>query len=184
MSLLVKGATVRAHLKWLAKDGKLEAVLQRVPPETAALIRNPPLASTWIDSQVMEPMMCALEELGGKAAILRMSRDELREDLMTPLRPMIAGVLRLFGTSPATIYGRLNDMVKTTVRGMEFKFQSLSERSGSMEVRYDVEREIPTCMFVSCMAALEMVPELCGHRGRVGEPERLGPAVARFDVSW
>jgi hypothetical protein len=181
--LLVKASTLRSHLKWITREGLLDKVAARLPPVTAALVRNPPLPSTWMDWSEMEPLLCALDAVDS-TAVLRMSRDEVRQDLIAPLRPMVSAVLRLFGTSPATIYGRLNDMVKTTVKGMEFRFTSQSERSGVMDVRYDVEREIPTCMFVSCLAALEMVLELCGVPGTVTPPERMGRAHARFRIRW
>ena len=184
MGFEVKAASLRAHVKWLAREKKLEAVLARVPPAVAELARNPPLASTWIDSLQIEPIMNALQELDGTQAVLRMSREELRADLIAPLRGMISGVLRLFGTSPATVYPRMNDMVKTSVRGMDFRFDRQFDRAGVMEVGYDVEREIPFCMFVSCTAALEMVLELCSVQGRVSDPERIDRATARFRISW
>jgi hypothetical protein len=184
VSLEVKAATLRAHLKWLEKENRLEAVLARVPPAVATLARNPPLNSTWIDSLKIEPLMIALQELDGTQAVLRMSRDELHAELIAPLRGMISGVLRLFGTSPATVYARLNDMVKTSVRGMDFKFEHTFDRAGIMIVRYDVDREIPHCMFVSCTASLEKVLDLCSVRGRVSDPERVDHATARFRISW
>jgi hypothetical protein len=180
----VKAASFRAHVKWLTREHKLEAVLARVPPAVAQLMRNPPLASTWIDSQLIEPILVALQELEGTQGVLRMSREELRADLIAPLRGMIAGMLRLFGTSPAAVYPRMNDMVKTSVRGMDFRFTQEFERTGVMVVHYEVEREIPLCMFVSCTAALEMVLELCGVHGRVGDPERVDRATVRFRISW
>jgi hypothetical protein len=184
MSFEVKGASLRAHIKWLAREKRLDAVLERVPPPVAELARNLPLASTWIDAQLIEPIMQALQELDGTQAVLRMSREELRADLIAPLRGMISGILRLFGTSPASVYPRMNDMVKTSVRGMDFHFERQFDRAGVMEVRYDVEREIPFCMFVSCTAALEMVLELCGVVGRVGDAERVDRRTARFRISW
>jgi hypothetical protein len=184
MSLLIKAATLRADVQWLQRENRLAAILERVPPSTALLLRDPPLASTWVDSQHGEAVLRALESVDGKFAVLRMSREKLRDGLLPPLRPMIAGVLRLFGTSPATLYRRMNDLVKTSVRGMEFIYQPVSTRAGVMQVRYDVEREVPTCMFISCMAALEIALELCGVQGTVSEPERISPASARFRIVW
>jgi hypothetical protein len=184
MGFEVKAASLRAHIKWLVRENKLEAVLARVPPSIAALARDPPLASTWMDAQLIEPLMVALAELEGTQAVLRMSREELRADLMLPLRGMIAGVLRLFGTSPASVYAHMNDMVKTSVRGMDFRFERQFDRAGLMVVHYDVDREIPFCMFVSCTASLEMVLELCAEHGRVGYPERVSGTAARYRISW
>jgi hypothetical protein len=184
MSLMVKGGAIRSKVEWLSKEKKLEAVLARVPAQTAALMRTPPLGSTWVDSHDIEPILCAIEALDGKAGVLRMSRETLRADIVPPLRSMISGILRLFGTSPATAFGHMNDLAKTSVRGMEFHYTAASEHSGVMDVYYDADREIPMCMFVSCRASLEMVFELCGVDGSISDPNRLGPAKARFRMAW
>jgi hypothetical protein len=181
----VKAGSLRAQVQWLRRENKLDTILARVPPKTAALMKEPPLASSWIDSKDIEPMLCAIESVDGHAGVLRMSRDSLRQDsFLQPLRPMLTGVLRLFHASPATLYRHMNDMVKTSVRGMDFAYHEEGATAGGMEVRYASDDEIPFCMFVSCMAALEMVLELCGVRGTVSEPVRLGPAQARFHISW
>jgi hypothetical protein len=184
MSFLIKGSTLRAQVKWLTRERKLDAVLQRVPPTTAELIHNPPLASTWIDARYVEPILSSLEAAEGTAAVLRMAREKMRDELLPPLRSMLTGVLRLFGATPATLYRRMNDLVKTSAQGMEFSYTASSEQSGVMEVRYLVEREVPSCTFVACMAALEAPFELCGVEGTVSDPERTGPTSARFRITW
>jgi hypothetical protein len=185
MSVLVKGASLRAHIGWLRRENKLELVRARVPMTTQRLIDDPPLPSTWLDSRDVEPLLCALEAIDGRAGVLRMARDAMHEDsFMARLRPMLAGVVRLFGTSPATLFRHLHDLVKSSVQGMSFEYLAESERAGVMEVRYAVDGEVPGCTFVSCMAALESLLELCGVNGVVGEPQRVGPAAARFRITW
>jgi hypothetical protein len=185
MSFLVKAASLRAYVAWLRRQGKLSAVMARVPPASAQLLASPPLVSSWIDARDIEPILCALEELDGAGAVLRMTRESLREDsFLTLLRPMLTAMLRLFGASPATLYRHMNDLCKTSVRGMDFAFRADGERAGTVDVSYAVEREIPSCMFLSCKAALELVPDLCGLRGAVGDPERLSPSAVRFLVAW
>jgi hypothetical protein len=185
MSLLVKGASLRAHVNWLRRENKLEAVYGRLPEATRRLVDDLPLASTWVDFADWEPFLRALEAVVGLDGVLRMSRDTLHQDsFMSPLRPMLAGVLRLFGTSPATLYRHLDEMVKSNVKGMKFVFEDETERSGIMRVSYDVDHEVPGCVFVSCQAALETVIELCGARGVVAPPERTGPATVRFRIRW
>jgi hypothetical protein len=44
----LKATTFRSYVELLRKDGQLDAVKALVPPETAALIDNPPLASSWM----------------------------------------------------------------------------------------------------------------------------------------
>jgi hypothetical protein len=184
MAFTVKAASLRAYVAWMGRAGQLDAVVARVPPASAQLLLDPPLVSTWIDARELEPILCALDAIE-PGAVLRMTRESLREDtFLSLLRPMLAAVLRLFGASPATLYRHMNELVQTSVRGMDFAFRSDGERAGVVQVAYDVDGEVPSCMFASCQAALELVPHLCGLRGVVGEPERLSPSAVRFAVAW
>jgi hypothetical protein len=43
---------------------------------------------------------------------------------------------------------------------------------------------VPMCAFVNVMATLELVFNLCGVPGSVGEPERRSPSSAAYKVHW
>jgi hypothetical protein len=184
MSLLYKAGSLHANLAWLRKEGRLQAVMEHVPAPTLALMRNPPHANTWIDGRDIEPILCALEALDGNDAVLRMAREKLRTSILPPLLPMVSAVMRFFGTSPARMLRHVDDFVWPATQGMEFKYKPVTADSGIMDVHYRVERAIPMCMFISCMAPLELMLELCGVSGTVSEPERIAPASARFRIAW
>jgi hypothetical protein len=175
---------LHANLDWLRKEGKLQAVMERVPPATRELMRNPPHPSVWIDARDLEPILRALEASDGNEAVLRMAREKLRASILPPLWPMISAVMRFFGMSPTRMLRHLDVIVCPTTQGMEFKYKPLTLHSGVMDVLYLVEREIPTCMFISCMAPLELILELCGVDGTVSPPERIGPSSTRFQIAW
>jgi hypothetical protein len=184
VSVLIKSGTLHANLAWLTKEKKLEAVLERVPPETAALMRNPPAPHVWMDAKDVEPILCALEAIDGKEAVLRMAREKLRSHILPPLARVVSAVLQLFGASPARVFRHIDQLVGTSAQGILLKYRPTTDRSGVMEVSYAVEREVPTCTFISMMATLELYLELCAVRGTVSEPERTGPASARFAIAW
>jgi hypothetical protein len=175
---------VRSYVNWLVQDKKFGAVLERVPAVTAGLMRNPPLAGTWVERAHVVPIVVAVDALYGKAGVRRMSKATVGSELMEKLRPALAALLRIFGTSPATIYRRTNDMLKASMEGVECKFTSTSERSGIFELRYDLQEEVPMCSFVTFMATLEYALEVCSARGTVSEPERIGPAAASYRIIW
>jgi hypothetical protein len=180
----LKASTLRAYTKWLARERKLEDVLKRVPDATVEVARNPPLASTWIENEHLERLVAAVAATEGKPGVLRMARDIARGELAPPLRPLASAVLRLFGTSPATIYRRLNDVVRTTCSGIAFNYRELGPREGVMEIRYIDEREISIWAFVASVPTLEAVLELCGAQGTVADPIRTGPNSATYQIQW
>ena len=113
-----------------------------------------------------------------------MSHDANNE--MVPLlRPLIEGILRLFGTSPATIFSRLELLTRTNLRGCEFKWRAETETSGEIEVRFVSRRQLPRRAFISFVGSFEVVLELCGKKGTVSSPDLLTDGSgARFVVEW
>jgi hypothetical protein len=180
----MKGRLLRAYVKWLVRDKKLDAVLQRVPPETAELIRDPPLPGTWIDRELVAPIVAAVDEIGGKAAVRRMFKTVMTEEHLPLARPGLTGLLRIFGASPATLYKRFHQLMRTSMEGMECEYTPTSERSGLFELRYAVDDEVPMSSFIAFMPTLEAALDLCAVRGTVSEPERKGPARVVYRIIW
>jgi hypothetical protein len=183
MSVLVKARLVNGHVEWLRRERLLAAVLERVPPETRVLMHRPPPPSAWIAYEELEPIVCALDAIDS-AAVLRMTRDEIREALLPPLMPVIRKVLGAFNASPARGLRLFNELTLTSQRGMIFYYREVSARACIMEVQYQIDREIPYCMFVSCTAGFEALVEICGVTCTIAAPERIAPAAARFHISW
>jgi hypothetical protein len=184
MPHLIKAKAVRSYTSWLARENKLNRVLEEVPPATAALVRNPPLPSTWVEAALLEPVFRAIQRLDGDDVLRRMSREALREELLPPLRRMMSAIVRLLGASPGTIYGHMNELIRTSVIGLDIRFTSTSARSGVVVASFDIPGEMPACIFVALVATLEAVLELCGARGKVSGPVREAPARARYQVEW
>ena len=184
MPHLIKAKAVRSYANWLARENKLNRVLEEVPPSTAALVCNPPLPSTWVDAALLEPVFCAIERLDGDDVLRRMSREALRAELIPPLRRMMSAIVRLLGASPGTLYGHMNELIKTSVVGLDIGFTSTSTRSGVVVASFDVPGEVPACIFIALTATLEAVLDFCGARGKVSGPVREAPARARYQIEW
>jgi hypothetical protein len=78
----VKGSVVRSWARCAQRQGVLAQVEHRLLPSTLAMLRDPPLASSWV------------------------SADALR-------------LLRLLGTSPSSLFARMNDYSKQAMKGAE-----------------------------------------------------------------
>jgi len=179
----LKSSTFRSYVNVLVDDGKAQAVMALVPPETAAVMSNPPLASSWVDFRHIVHLTEAVHRLGGMAGVRELTRKATAQARKPHMR-LVEGVLKLFGTSPATLLKRMNDFVRTTIEGLEYRYTPNGERAGIMEMVYSLDYEVPTSVFVGAAPALQTILDACGVKGIIGEPERLGPNRVRFTIQW
>jgi hypothetical protein len=173
----LKAATFRAYVAMLEHDSKRDAVMALVPPETAALMARPPLAGSWMDLTHMQRLIHAVDKIGGLAAVRDFARRAVA-DARKPYMGVVEGVLKLFGTSPATLLKRMNALVRS------FRFVPSSERAGVMEIEWATEHKIAMCEFVAQVPSLQTLLDACGVKGVVGPPERLAANRARFHIQW
>ncbi len=180
----VKGAALRAYIKQLERKEWMAAVSAQVSDETRALFAAPPPSSSWMDAAPIEDLMAAVEKLHGEDAVRALSHDA-QNDLIPIYRPILEGVLRIFGASPATMYARMELLTRTALRGVEYAWHEASPRSGDLEVRFVARRELPRRAFVSFIASFQVILELCGKKGTVSLPEvnRDGTG-ARYHIEW
>ncbi len=179
----VKGLPFRMYVGWLERQKLTEPVIARLPPTTAALLRHPPLPGAWIDGMEMVRIVSAIEMIGGLDAVRRCGRETI-EDLLPKHHTLVTGLLRLFGATPATLFRRVNDLVRTSVEGISYTYTPKGDRSGLMEVRYNVPGELPMCAFINGMTLFMVLFALAGIEGRIGNPERRGPATVAYQLDW
>jgi hypothetical protein len=179
----LKASTFRSYISVLADDGRAQAVMERVPPETAAIMADPPLASSWVDFRHIVHITVAVEALAGLGGVREFTR-KATDRARKPHVRLVEGVVKLFGTSPATLYKRMNEVVRSTIEGLEYRYTPTSDHSGVMEMIYGVDYEVPMCMLVGAMPTLQVILEVCGVEGLIGPPERLAPNRVRFAIRW
>ena len=179
----VKALTFRSFVTAVEKHGKRDAVLTRVPRDTAALIESPPLPGSWMDLWTVWHIIQALEEIGGMPLVREVSR-QATDDARRPYMRIVDSVLKMFGTSPATLFKRMNSLVSSIIEGVTFRYTVLSERSGVMDVEWEADYEMPACEFVGLVPTFQTLLSACGAKGVVGTPERTGPNKARYAIQW
>ena len=180
----VKGLAFRCYVNWLQREKKTDAVIARLPAPTAALLREPPLPGAWIDGMDMVRIVSAIEMVAGLDAVRRCGKETI-EDLLPKHHTLVTGLLRLFGATPATLFRRVNDLMRTSVEGINYTYTPKDERSGVMEVRYNVPGELPMCAFVNGMTLFMVLFSLAGVRnGFIGDPQRRGPATVAYQLRW
>jgi hypothetical protein len=179
----MKGQWLRSYVSVLIADGRRDAVMALVPRDTAALMADPPLAASWIDMQHITEITVAVEKIGGMHAVRENAR-RVVEQSRKPYMAVVEGILKLFGTSPATLFKHMNSLVSNFVQGITYRYTATTERSGVFEVEYAVDSEVPMSVFVGQLPAYQLLIDACGVKGAVGQPERMGPNKARFLIHW
>jgi hypothetical protein len=182
-SARLKASTLRSYIQVLVNNGWLEEAIARVPSDTRAVLVDPPLASTWVDFVHIVHVTQAVEAIAGMVGVREFARRAF-DDAKKPHHRLLEGLVRLFGTSPATVFKRLNELVKSTVENLRYCYTPTSTRSGVLETEYLVDYEIPTCVFVGQIPALQGILDACGVEGIIGNPERLGPNKVNYRIQW
>jgi hypothetical protein len=179
----IKGTTYRAHAKYLKDHRIVEAVMSRLSPEAAAALADPPLPGSWMDARLLEEIVEAVHAIEGDEGVLRLARQAIK-DMLPAMVPIMQGVLRIFGASPSFLLPRMNDLIRPTVQGLEFKYTPVGERACTMDIHYATTRVLPRCSFVTTRAAFEQILSLCSTKGTITGPEVRGPQTARYQISW
>jgi hypothetical protein len=165
----LKALTFRAYLAQIEKIGALAEVKARVQPETLHAMESPPLPTAWIDPLLYEDMMGALEAVRGIAAVRTVTKSALESTTLPNLRPIVGGLLRLFGTSPATLLSRVPDFSRPVSRGVDYEWQLDTPHSGRLTMIFP--RRVPRATYVAFESGLWLILELCGVRGHVAPTE-------------
>jgi uncharacterized protein (TIGR02265 family) len=181
---LVKGATFRAYVKYLKTEGKLDAVLEKISPAAASALREPPLQGSWIDAHLLVEVVEAIDALEGSEGVLKMGREVIRREMLPFFFPMIQTVMRVMGTSPATLLARFPQLVQTSVQGVEFHYRVTSPTSGTMEAYYATDRPLKRCAFLQSVPPIEQILRVCGVQGTVSEPDVRSPKLVHYHIRW
>jgi hypothetical protein len=181
----VKGAVVRAYVTFLEREKLFDTVVARLEPEHARVFRNPPLVSTWVDGWCLIETTRAVQQLKGNEMLRRISTETTAAHAKYDfVQPFLQGIMRLFGVSPATLLSRFNELAKTSVEGMEFRYTASSPRSGVMRVRYDLDQAVPKHCWITTVAVFENVIKMCGADGTVSEAKILDDMAADYEIRW
>jgi serine/threonine-protein kinase len=173
----VKGSLVRAYMQQIEQLGISPSVTSLVTEETRRQMHEPPLHNAWVDAFVIEDMINAVESVRGIEGVRMVTKAGQENGIMPLLKPVVVGMLRLFGMSPHTLLSRFSQFTKTNVRGMEFEWTRESDRAGTLRIQFP-RKHIPQSAYVGFESGLQIICELCSVTGTVEE------TVISRDGSW
>jgi hypothetical protein len=137
-SPLVNGTVLRAYVDHVRGLGLEQDVRKRLSPEALQKVDHPPLPLSWFDSRLTDQISIAVYELAGRDAVREMGRAMTSKSLARLLRPLIATSMSLFGSTPASIFSRLETFSSLMVRNAEFHWSPAGAAAGSMALRHGV----------------------------------------------
>jgi hypothetical protein len=180
---VIRGSVLIGYRDWLRARGHLDAVRARLTDATRALLDDPPFRTAWVDVAPLDEIVDVLAAVAGLDANRAMGLDTTRETLRGVLRPILESVLRRFGASPASVYARLDVLLRTTVPGARATWTPDGDAAGVVELTLPyVPREPAVHTYAG---ALAYGLELCGRAGtvRVLDISRASRR-ARFSIRW
>lgn len=184
---MVKGGAMRATLALVAEGGLRDRVYGRASSAVRALFDDPPLASAWVDGGCMDEIEQILLEEAGVEKLQSISRGAALRGMGPMLRPIVEGLLRVFGASPASLASRAGMIVSQSAKGIEAGYTSTGATSGVLTLRFPHGRP-PPGKFHSLVGVLGAFYEL-SHTpgGTVKGPVMLstGPGLAaEYHLRW
>jgi hypothetical protein len=105
------------------------------------------------------------------------------------LQPIVQGVFRVFGTSPAMLLSRMSLLNRGATRysSVESIFTSTSKNSGVFEYTLKDRPDAPRDGFILIEGIIQHMIELCRRKGKVSPAELVNDPEhgrARYLVSW
>lgn len=180
-------AILRSARIALEKLGLWREVSARLPPETLALVLNPP-ALGWVDGAHYEAMVLAVHALRGDAGMIEYTKavtlagvEEIRGGAI------LQGVLRLFGPSPHALLSRMDQFNQKTARGVSYAHEKTGDRSCVVQFTMTERRDVPLVVFRAQLGVIQGLCQLLGHKAECQQPVLVQNGKgnsARIAVRW
>lgn len=182
-----KGSVLRSIATTLTENRLFDGIAAAVSPTTRAMMLDPPLPTVWVDGRLLNEIYEAILKLHGADALRRMNRQAIEHGVSPLIRGAAESILRVFGSSPATLLSRLGRVSGTISRGVTYRYDAETETSGMFEIECTHLDNVPLGAFIALVGGLELVFDMCSVRGSFGQPEVVQNGRhnrVRFPVSW
>lgn len=177
---------MRGFVAYIRERGWTDDVLQRVPPSACAIIETPPLPTEWVFARDMAAIADAVQHIAGLEAVHEMGHQATQRGLFALMQPVLRGILRVFGRTPAAVFAKADLVMQRSSRGYEFAYEPRSERSGTIRITSeDLREDAASCEIWA--GGYEAVYAVCDVTGRVSvvdiAPAGRGSRV-ELSASW
>lgn len=144
----------------------------------------------WVDLRMMGPIVYALHEAAGPEAVFEALRHANRVGTVPRIQPILDGIVRLFGLSPASVFSRMHLINQATTRGVECQWTPDGTQRGRLTLLFagPIDPPSPWGLYSSAAqqgwaGSMQVVFDVCDVRGRV-EPLSARPPTIELSARW
>jgi hypothetical protein len=131
-----KGSTLRGYLRAIESLGLRSSIEPLLTPRTAALFADPPLPTEWVSLDPLVDRLDAVRRNSGANMVRQVARRNFEQSLSPLLRPVLQGLLGVFGSSPHILLERIDMIIRNSGRGVTCTYTQSTPRSGTVVIRY------------------------------------------------
>lgn len=166
----------------LEARGLLDGVKAAVKPETRAALDDP-MSSRWHAGAVAVDAWQAIVDAEGPAQLEALNLKVTAESFGPVVRPLVKVALALGGSSPATVFGRLNDAIKVATRGVTVTWTPSGAQAGQVAFEYPCAMP-PVVVEHGWRGVMRFGEELTGKTFRFERFEAASDRRFVFHVAW
>ena len=184
---LAKGSLMRGWHEILGAEKLLDAVCSRLTPEVAALLRDPPAGTAWVDVAFYECVAEAVRLEVGEERLMDFLVRAMRVGWVALLTRFLGGIIQIFGPSPHTVLSRTETAAKANTVGFVLDWKRLGETRGELSAHYPFRPRIHEGGAWVTAAVCRLVGETIGVPLRLRPPriEKRGVGtVVVIEVAW
>lgn len=133
---LARGNLMRGWHDVLLEERLIDRICQRLTPEVASLLRDPPASTAWVDVAFFECVAEAVRLEVGEQRLADYFVRTMRVGLVALISRFLGGVIQIFGPSPHTVFTRIESAAKANTVGFELAWKRVGVTSGELCAHY------------------------------------------------
>lgn len=174
------------HIAGFVSAAKRLNVLEKALPLLAAPTRHVlehPFDQKWVPAQVIQDLTARVADAYGPETLDELNFMMTKDSLGKLVLPMLKVALAITGSSPATVFSRLNDSVKVAMQGVTTKWVAEGANAGRVTVRYP--EAPPPVVHHSWRGIFRFAFELTGKQGQLTAHRYVDEGkTLELDVTW
>jgi len=181
------GLSVRCGIDFIEARGLTGRVRADASPAAREALEKPPPKLAWQDATVLDELETLLAKHGGSQACVDLGLYAATHLGGSIVKPVLSFALQIFGTTPQTIFDNLDRFYSIVTRGMHYRYEPVSDKSGTIVLVADGPNP-PPALFDVCRGNLIWLLELANVAGTI-EPHEMRSAdsngtVVSYPVRW
>lgn len=183
MDFEVSATNLAGLAKALTAEGLFDQVAPKLSPATLAALRSPHEKRWHPGATAVETWGVIIDAAGREryeAIFLKLTKDSFGPIV----KPLLKVVLALGGSTPASIFSRLDDTIKVAMRHVKAQWTPSGKTGGTIVFEYPCPMPRTDVVEYGWRGALRFADELTGKPLAFAPMERRSERAFAFPVTW